>query len=41
MQSNPPQKIVVIGGGIAGLSLAAAVRDWADVTVIEREPHLG
>ncbi len=41
MQSNPPQKIVVIGGGIAGLSLAAAVRDWADVTVIEREAHLG
>ena len=41
MQSNPPQKIVVIGGGIAGLSLAAAVRDWAEVIVIEREPHLG
>ncbi|MBE1708855.1 MULTISPECIES: NAD(P)/FAD-dependent oxidoreductase [Mesorhizobium] len=41
MQSNPPQKIVVIGGGIAGLSLAAAVRDWAEVIVLEREPHLG
>ncbi|WP_214470066.1 FAD-binding oxidoreductase [Mesorhizobium sp. dw_380] len=41
MQSNSPQKIVIIGGGIAGLSLAAAVRDWAEVTVIEREPHLG
>jgi len=41
MQSNPPQKIVVIGGGIAGLSLAAALRDWAEVTVLEREPHLG
>lgn len=41
MQSNPPRKIVVIGGGIAGLSLAAAVRDGADVTVLEREPHLG
>ncbi|PBB24594.1 MULTISPECIES: FAD-binding oxidoreductase [unclassified Mesorhizobium] len=41
MQSNPPRKIVVIGGGIAGLSLAAAVRDWASVTVLEREPHLG
>jgi len=41
MQSSPPQKIVVIGGGIAGLSLAAAVRDWAEVTVLEREPHLG
>ncbi|TSE03229.1 FAD-binding oxidoreductase [Mesorhizobium intechi] len=41
MQSNPLGRIVVIGGGIAGLSLAAAVRDWASVTVIEREPHLG
>ncbi|GLQ78843.1 FAD-dependent catabolic D-arginine dehydrogenase DauA [Mesorhizobium huakuii] len=41
MQSSPPQKIVVIGGGIAGLSLAAAVRDWAEVIVLEREPHLG
>ncbi|MER8696070.1 FAD-binding oxidoreductase [Mesorhizobium opportunistum] len=41
MQSNSSKKIVVIGGGIAGLSLAAAVRDWAEVTVIEREPHLG
>ncbi|QKD02913.1 NAD(P)/FAD-dependent oxidoreductase [Mesorhizobium loti] len=41
MQSNPSPKIIVIGGGIAGLSLAAALRDWADVTVIEREPHLG
>ncbi|ESY63835.1 MULTISPECIES: FAD-binding oxidoreductase [Mesorhizobium] len=41
MRSNPSKKIIVIGGGIAGLSLAAAVRDWAEVTVIEREPHLG
>ncbi|WP_027057726.1 NAD(P)/FAD-dependent oxidoreductase [Mesorhizobium loti] len=41
MQSNPSKRIIVIGGGIAGLSLAAALRDWADVTVIEREPHLG
>ncbi|TPM34443.1 FAD-binding oxidoreductase [Mesorhizobium sp. B2-3-5] len=41
MQSNSRRKIVVIGGGIAGLSVAAAVADWADVTVIEREPHLG
>jgi len=41
MQSKSPKKIVVIGGGIAGLSLAAAVRDWAEVIVIEREPHLG
>ncbi|TPK71219.1 FAD-binding oxidoreductase [Mesorhizobium sp. B2-4-15] len=41
MQSNSRRKIVVIGGGIAGLSVAAAVADWADVTVLEREPHLG
>ncbi|TPL06051.1 FAD-binding oxidoreductase [Mesorhizobium sp. B2-4-14] len=41
MQSNSPKKIVVIGGGIAGLSVAAAVADWADVIVLEREPHLG
>ncbi|TPN40166.1 FAD-binding oxidoreductase [Mesorhizobium sp. B2-3-3] len=41
MQSNSRGKIVVIGGGIAGLSVAAAVADWADVTVLEREPHLG
>ncbi|TPL85977.1 FAD-dependent oxidoreductase [Mesorhizobium sp. B2-3-12] len=41
MQSKSSQKIVVIGGGIAGLSLAAAVAGWADVTLIEREPHLG
>lgn len=36
-----PRKIVVIGGGIAGLSLAAAVADGVDVTVIERECQLG
>ncbi|UCI34267.1 NAD(P)/FAD-dependent oxidoreductase [Mesorhizobium sp. B4-1-4] len=41
MRSNSPKKIVVIGGGIAGLSVAAAVANWADVTVLEREPHLG
>ncbi|MBN9216791.1 MAG: FAD-binding oxidoreductase [Mesorhizobium sp.] len=41
MQSKSPQKIVVIGGGIAGLSLGAALGDRAEVTVLEREPHLG
>ncbi|TIM18636.1 MAG: FAD-dependent oxidoreductase, partial [Mesorhizobium sp.] len=38
MQSKSLQKIVVIGGGIAGLSLAAAVQSWAEITVLEREP---
>ncbi|TGT39118.1 FAD-binding oxidoreductase [Mesorhizobium sp. M8A.F.Ca.ET.165.01.1.1] len=41
MRSNSPGQIIVIGGGIAGLSLAAEMADWAEVTVIEREPHLG
>ncbi|MER8851855.1 FAD-binding oxidoreductase [Mesorhizobium australicum] len=41
MQSSSLRKIIVIGGGIAGLSLAAEVAAWAEVTVIEREPHLG
>ncbi|MBZ9675680.1 NAD(P)/FAD-dependent oxidoreductase [Mesorhizobium sp. ES1-1] len=41
MPSHTSQKIIVIGGGIAGLSLAAAAQQWADVTVLEREPHLG
>lgn len=41
MRSNSPGKIIVIGGGIAGLSLAAEMADGAEVTVIEREPHLG
>lgn len=41
MQSSSRQKIIIIGGGIAGLSLAAAVQPWAEVTLIEREPHLG
>ena len=41
MQSKSPTRIVVIGGGIAGLSVAAAAAKWAGVTVLEREPHLG
>lgn len=36
-----PKNVVIIGGGIAGLSLAAAVQQWAQVTVIERESQLG
>ncbi|WP_225906400.1 NAD(P)/FAD-dependent oxidoreductase [Ensifer canadensis] len=34
-------KVIVIGGGIAGLSVAAAVQEWASVVLIEREAHLG
>lgn len=34
-------KVIVIGGGIAGLSVAAAVQQWASVILIEREQHLG
>jgi D-arginine dehydrogenase len=41
MQSKSPTRIVVIGGGIAGLSVAAATAKWAGVTLLEREPHLG
>lgn len=42
MHSNShAPKVIVIGGGIAGLSLAAAVQQWAQVTVIERESQLG
>ena len=33
--------IVVIGGGIAGLSAAAALAEFADVTVLEQEARLG
>lgn len=38
---SPAKKVIVIGGGIAGLSLAASVQRWAEVTVIERESQLG
>lgn len=42
MQSDSQAKnVIVIGGGIAGLSLAACVQRWAEVTVIERETQLG
>ncbi|WP_269932476.1 NAD(P)/FAD-dependent oxidoreductase [Aminobacter sp. HY435] len=37
----PPKNVIIIGGGIAGLSLAACVQQWAQVTVIERETQLG
>lgn len=40
-ENSRPQKVIVIGGGIAGLSLAASVQQWAQVTVIERESQLG
>ncbi|KQU71578.1 FAD-dependent oxidoreductase [Aminobacter sp. DSM 101952] len=40
-ESSQPKKVIVIGGGIAGLSLAASVQQWAEVTVIERESQLG
>lgn len=33
--------VVIIGGGIAGLSAAAFLSDTAKVAVIEAEPHLG
>lgn len=34
-------KVVVVGGGIAGLSIAAALGETASVTLLEREGHLG
>ncbi|GAA4119036.1 NAD(P)/FAD-dependent oxidoreductase [Aminobacter aganoensis] len=40
-ESSQPKKVIIIGGGIAGLSLAASVQQWAEVTVIERESQLG
>ena len=33
--------VVIIGGGIAGISLAARLAPFASVTVLEREPSLG
>lgn len=33
--------IVVVGGGIAGVSAAAALAEQANVTVLEAEPHIG
>ncbi|MEO3416679.1 FAD-dependent oxidoreductase [Roseovarius sp. CAU 1744] len=33
--------ILVIGGGIAGISAAAALAEQADVTVLEAEPQIG
>lgn len=34
-------RVVVVGGGIAGLSLSAALGESATVTLLEREGHLG
>lgn len=36
-----PQRIAVVGAGIAGLSAALALRERATVTVYEAEPRLG
>ncbi len=35
------ERIIVVGGGIAGLSAAAALSETADVTVLEAEAQLG
>ncbi len=35
------EDILIIGGGIAGLSAAAALSSQAKVTLLETEPHLG
>jgi len=39
--STAPARIIVIGGGVAGLTAARALQDWASVTVVERERQLG
>lgn len=39
--SRTSTKIIVIGGGVAGLTAALALQQWASVTVIERESQLG
>lgn len=33
--------VVIVGGGIAGLSLSAVLGESATVTLLEREAHLG
>ncbi|MGF1621581.1 MAG: FAD-dependent oxidoreductase, partial [Rhodomicrobiaceae bacterium] len=33
--------VIVIGGGIAGASIAAELSDQLDVTLLEQEPHAG
>lgn len=38
---NGGLKVIVVGGGIAGLSIAAALGETASVTLLEREGHLG
>jgi D-arginine dehydrogenase len=39
--SRASARIIVIGGGVAGLTAANALQDWAAVTVIERETQPG
>lgn len=34
-------RIIIVGGGVAGLTAAQALQEWASVTVIERENQLG
>jgi len=41
MHNGKTAKIIVVGGGVAGLTAALALQDWAQVTLIEREAQLG
>ncbi len=42
MSSGASRDVIVIGGGVAGLSAAVALAgDGADVTLLERRPYIG